>query len=75
MRDKWSEAVGALKDTRLSPEEMQAFFDQRGWPEWLGLAHDRKPFTVGLRLSEPLNGEGPWALDVMLRSKRDEDYR
>ena len=63
----------ALKDTRLSPEEMQAFFDKETWAEWLGLANDSKPFTVGLRLSEPPDGEGPWALDVVLRSKKDED--
>ena len=71
--DKWSEAIVALKDTRLSPEEMQAFFDKETWSEWLGLANDSKPFTVGLRLSEPPDGEGPWALDVVLRSKKDED--
>ena len=71
--DKWSEAITALKDARLSPEEMQSFFDKETWAEWLGLANDSKPFTVGLRLSEPPDGEGPWALDVVLRSKKDED--
>lgn len=71
--DKWSEAITALKDARLSPEEMQSFFDKETWTEWLGLTNDNKPFTVGLRLSEPPNGEGPWTLDVVLRSKKDED--
>lgn len=70
--DKWSEAIIALKDTRLSADEMQAFFDKESWTEWLGLTSDNKPFKVGLRLSEPPDGEGPWSLDVVLRSKKDE---
>lgn len=71
--DKWSEAITALKDTRLSPEELQSFFDKEAWEEWLGLASDSKPFTVGLRLSEPPDGDGPWTLDVVLRSKKEEN--
>ncbi|MFB7638024.1 DEAD/DEAH box helicase [Peribacillus butanolivorans] len=73
MQHKWSEAVGALKDSRLSPEELQAFFDKDSWQEWLGAQHDPKPFTIGLRLTEPPDGDGPWILDVTLRSKRDEN--
>lgn len=70
---QWNEAISALKEARLSAEEMQNFFDKETWVEWLGLTSDRKPFTVGLRLSEPPSGEGPWKLDVVLRSKKDED--
>ena len=73
MQHKWSEAVGALKDSRLSPEELQAFFDKDSWQEWLGTQPDPKPFTIGLRLTEPPDGNGPWILDVTLRSKRDEN--
>ncbi|MGE7778655.1 DEAD/DEAH box helicase [Peribacillus sp. NPDC097264] len=72
MHNKWSEAVGALKDSRLSPEELQAFFDQDSWQEWLGVNSDPKPFTIGLRLTEPPEGNGPWKLAVTLRSKKDE---
>ncbi|MFJ8259016.1 DEAD/DEAH box helicase [Peribacillus asahii] len=70
---KWSEAMTALQATQLSPEELQTFFDQESWAEWLGLATDEKPFTIGLRLSEPPGGEGAWTLDVILRSKKDAD--
>lgn len=70
--DKWSAAMIALTETRLSASELQAFFDQEAWTEWLGLTVDTKPFTVGLRLSEPPSGEGTWTLDVVLRSKKDE---
>ena len=71
--DKWSEAITALKDSRLSASELQAFFDKEAWTAWLGLSDDAKPFTVGLRLSEPPEGEGPWTLDVVLRSKKEEE--
>ncbi|MFD0050331.1 DEAD/DEAH box helicase [Actinomycetes bacterium NPDC127524] len=69
---KWGEALQALKDTRLSPEELQSFFNQESWLDWLGLEEDPKPFVIGLQLTEPLDGEGPWELTTVLRSKKDE---
>ncbi|WP_409303126.1 DEAD/DEAH box helicase [Peribacillus sp. SCS-155] len=72
VRDKWKQAVSALQDTRMSPDELQAFFDRDSWLEWLGVEDDPKPFKTGLRLSEPLDGEGPWKLEIVLRSKKDE---
>ncbi|PLT35829.1 DEAD/DEAH box helicase [Bacillus sp. V5-8f] len=72
MKEKWQRALGALKETRLSPDELQAFFDRDSWLAWLGVSEDAKPFTIGLKLQEPFNGEGPWKLNVILRSKKDE---
>ncbi|RFU60805.1 DEAD/DEAH box helicase [Peribacillus glennii] len=72
MKEKWQDALGALKETRLSPDELQRFFDRDSWLAWLGVLEDAKPFTIGLKLQEPLNGEGPWNLNVILRSKKDE---
>lgn len=72
MKDNWLRALGALKETRLSPDELQSFFNRDTWHSWLGITDDAKPFTIGLRLTEPFNGEGPWKLNVVLRSKKDE---
>ncbi|RUQ31619.1 DEAD/DEAH box helicase [Peribacillus cavernae] len=72
MKENWQNAVNALRETRLSPEELQAFFDRDSWLSWLGIKKDARPFTIGLRLSEPVDGEGPWKLEVILRSKKDE---
>lgn len=71
--DKWSEALSALMGARLTASELQAYFDKDSWAEWLGLTTDTKPFTIGLRLTEPPLGVGPWKLDVILRSKKDEN--
>ena len=72
VKNKWSEALSALKETALSPEELQAFFDEETWQRWLGLEPDPLPFDIGLRLSEPAEGEGPWSLKVFLRSRKDD---
>ncbi|WP_234396965.1 DEAD/DEAH box helicase [Bacillus massiliglaciei] len=69
----WTEATEALRDSRLSPEELQAYFDRESWRTWIGLEEDKKPFSVGLRLTEPPEGIGPWKLEVILRSKKDEN--
>ncbi|RFU66806.1 DEAD/DEAH box helicase [Bacillus sp. V59.32b] len=72
VKENWLSAVRALRETRLSPEELEAFFDRDSWLAWLGITEDAKPFTIGLRLSEPIGGEGPWNLQIILRSKKDE---
>ncbi|MBA9027842.1 DEAD/DEAH box helicase [Peribacillus huizhouensis] len=73
LKNKWDEALTALKDTRLSANELQTFFDEESWSAWLGLKEDAKPFEIGLKLTEPLDGVGPWHLTTFLRSKKEED--
>lgn len=72
VRTKWTEAVSALQETRLSAEELQAFFTPETWQQWLGIESDTMPFIIGLRLTEPLDGQGPWDFSVFLRSKKDD---
>ncbi|RFU67140.1 DEAD/DEAH box helicase [Peribacillus saganii] len=72
IKERWQQAVQALKETRLSANDLQSFFNEERWKHWLGLEEDTKPFTAGLRLTEPFDGEGPWKLEVTLRSKKDE---
>ncbi|WP_374722764.1 SNF2 helicase-associated domain-containing protein, partial [Peribacillus tepidiphilus] len=70
--EKWEAALSALKKSQLTSEELQEFFTEERWSKWIGVQEDHKPFTAGLRLIEPLDGEGPWELEVILRSKKDE---
>lgn len=73
LKNKWDEALTALKDTRLTAEELQTFFDEESWSAWLGIEEDTKPFVIGLKLTEPIDGVGPWNLTTFLRSKKEED--
>ncbi|PLS17776.1 ATP-dependent helicase [Bacillus sp. M6-12] len=72
VKERWRQAVRALKETRLSANDLHAFFNEESWKNWLGLQEDTKPFTAGLRLTEPFDGEGPWKLEITLRSKKDD---
>jgi len=69
---KWAEAIQALQETRLSADELQAFFTPDTWKQWLGIEADTMPFIIGLRLIEPLDGQGPWEFSVFLRSKKED---
>lgn len=73
IQDKWGEAVRAISESQLSAAELQAYFDEKSWAEWLGIESNSLPFTLGFRLSEPLEGEGNWTLEVILRSKKNVD--
>lgn len=62
-----------IKGYTTFSRRIASLFDKDSWQEWLGTLPDPKPFTIGLRLTEPPDGNGPWILDVTLRSKRDEN--
>ncbi|WP_456273092.1 DEAD/DEAH box helicase [Bacillus sp. AK031] len=59
-----------LEESTLTPEELQAYFDEEKWSEWVGLTEDDTPFTLGLRLTEPLEEHDPWELETFLRDKK-----
>ncbi|WP_421382013.1 DEAD/DEAH box helicase [Bacillus salacetis] len=62
-----------LEDSTLTPEELHAYFDEEKWSEWVGLTEDEAPFTLGLRLTEPLEEHDPWELETILRDKKRTD--
>ncbi|MGD7024342.1 DEAD/DEAH box helicase [Rossellomorea vietnamensis] len=62
-----------LEDSTLTPEELHAYFDEEKWSEWVGLTEDETPFTLGLRLTEPLEEHDPWELETILRDKKRSD--
>ncbi|MBO1004759.1 DEAD/DEAH box helicase [Pseudogracilibacillus auburnensis] len=55
-----------LQQSPLTPEELAAYFDEDRWNQWIG-KDDEKPFTIGLRLTEPEEDEQPWMLETILR--------
>ncbi|KMY51929.1 DEAD/DEAH box helicase [Peribacillus loiseleuriae] len=73
LKNKWDEALTALKDTRLTADELQTFFDEESWSAWLGIEENANPFVIGLKLTEPIDGVGPWNLTTFLRSKKEEN--
>ncbi|MBS4212668.1 DEAD/DEAH box helicase [Neobacillus rhizophilus] len=62
-----------LKKQKLSGLELARYFDEESWLEWVGIKESEAPFTIGLRLDEPEDGEGDWSLDVFLRGKKNVD--
>ncbi|MFS0637326.1 DEAD/DEAH box helicase [Mesobacillus foraminis] len=61
------EKLELLRNNQLTGRELAAYFDENRWLEWIGLKEDPAPFRIGLRLEEPLEGEGDWHLGLFLR--------
>ncbi|MBS4175449.1 DEAD/DEAH box helicase [Bacillus sp. FJAT-49736] len=61
-----------LGKTSLTAEELTSYFDEKRFRDWIG-AEDERPFTIGLRISEPTEDEEPWLLETVLRDKNNPD--
>ncbi|MDR4949969.1 DEAD/DEAH box helicase [Neobacillus cucumis] len=73
MKELFGPKLDLLRKQNISGLELSRYFDEESWLEWVGIKESDTPFTIGLRLSEPIDGEGPWTLDVFLRSKKEVD--
>jgi SNF2 family DNA or RNA helicase len=62
-----------LKKQNISSGELARYFDEESWLEWVGIRESPVPFSIGLQLDEPVDGEGLWSLDVFLRGKKNVD--
>jgi SNF2 family DNA or RNA helicase len=73
MKEQFGPKLHFLKQQNLTGMELARYFDEDSWLEWVGIKENTAPFTIGLRLDEPLDGEGEWTLDVFLRDRRNVD--
>ncbi|MEH7096828.1 DEAD/DEAH box helicase [Neobacillus vireti] len=73
MKELFGPKLELLRKQNISGVELARYFDEESWLEWVGIKDSDTPFTIGLRLDEPLDGEGAWILDVFLRSKKNTD--
>ncbi|WP_066309738.1 DEAD/DEAH box helicase [Bacillus sp. FJAT-29814] len=73
MKELFGPKLDLLKKQNISGVELARYFDEESWLEWVGIKESDAPFTIGLRLDEPEDGEGDWSLDVFLRGKKDVD--
>jgi SNF2 family DNA or RNA helicase len=73
MKELFGPKLEFLKNQNLSGGELARYFDEDHWLEWVGVRESEEPFTIGLRLDEPVDGDGPWTLDVFLRDKKNID--
>lgn len=73
MKELFQPKLDLLKKQTISGAELARYFDEESWLEWVGIKENDTPFTIGLRLDEPADGEGDWSLDVFLRSKKNPD--
>lgn len=61
--------LDVLRQKQLTGHQLAAYFDEDRWLEWIGLKENPAPFSIGLRLEEPLDDLGDWNLGLFLRSK------
>ncbi|NHM30048.1 DEAD/DEAH box helicase [Neobacillus terrae] len=73
MKNAFGPKLRLLKEQKIPAAELSQFFDENSWLEWVGIKESPLPFTIGLRLNEPEDGEGFWLLEVFLRSKKKPD--
>ncbi|MEG9296061.1 DEAD/DEAH box helicase [Mangrovibacillus sp. Mu-81] len=65
--------IQKLKESTLTSEELHAYFDEKRWSEWISGEEDEElPFSVGLRISEPLDEDETWQLETILRDRKKE---
>ncbi len=73
MKELFGPKLDLLRKKNISGGQLARYFDEESWLEWVGIKDSDTPFTIGLRLDEPINGEGSWTLDVFLRGKKNID--
>jgi SNF2 family DNA or RNA helicase len=73
MKELFGPKLDLLKKQNISGGALARYFDEDSWLEWVGIKENEAPFTIGLRLDEPVDGEGGWPLDVFLRGKKNPD--
>lgn len=69
--------VEKVQEKEISTQKLQQFFDQERFQIWQDATKDEKPFTIGVRITEPNfelgNGPDDWKLEVFMRSKKKPD--
>jgi SNF2 family DNA or RNA helicase len=73
MKELFGPKLDLLKQHNITGVELSRYFDEESWLEWVGIKESDTPFTIGLRLDEPVDGEGAWTLDLFLRGKKNID--
>ena len=63
--------LDVLRKNHLSGKQLAAYFDEDRWLEWIGLKEDPAPFSIGMRLEEPIDDLGDWQLGLFLRGKAE----
>ncbi|MCM3163777.1 DEAD/DEAH box helicase [Metabacillus litoralis] len=70
LHDAWADIVNAYP---VLTTFQGHFIDEIDFLEKIGWHHDDTPFSVGLRLNEPETDTDDWQLEILLRSKTDEN--
>ncbi|WP_053368336.1 DEAD/DEAH box helicase [Bacillus sp. FJAT-27245] len=73
MRELFGPKLGLLESSNIPAAALARYFDEENWLEWVGIKENEAPFTIGLRLDEPEDGEGFWLLETFLRGKKNPD--
>ncbi|MCM3022129.1 DEAD/DEAH box helicase [Bacillus ginsengihumi] len=64
--------LNSLNHETLTKEDLIAYFDEGRIKKWLNDDADF-PFSIGLRLTEPINDHEPWILETVLRDKQNPE--
>lgn len=72
-QDGYLEKLHKIQSGPLSAAELSAYFDAKRWNEWIGHIGEEYPFTLGLRLVEPVEDSDPWQLETILRDRKNHE--
>ncbi|WP_240035294.1 DEAD/DEAH box helicase [Neobacillus notoginsengisoli] len=73
MRELFGPKLELLEGSNIPAATLARYFDEEKWLEWAGIKENPAPFSVGIRLNEPEDGEGFWLLETFLRGKRNPE--
>ncbi|MBM7648385.1 SNF2 family DNA or RNA helicase [Bacillus ectoiniformans] len=68
-----AERLEAITGGALTSEELNSYFDEGRWREWMGMEESEAPFSIGLRLTEPELDGDEWQLETILIKKKDPE--
>ncbi|MFT8322089.1 MAG: DEAD/DEAH box helicase [Bacillus sp. (in: firmicutes)] len=73
-KQQFQKKITDLRNTNIPSSKLTAYFTESTWQEWMGLTENPCPFTLGIKLEEPIEMDTTWNLDLFLKGKDNPDF-
>lgn len=73
LKTSFGTKLQTLRDGTIAPHHLAAYFDEDSFREWIGIKPSKVPFTLAMKLEEPVDAADSWMLECFLRDKKDPD--